>query len=231
MTDTIFIHPAEARRQFRDFAARELGPSDLARGSLLIALEEYPALDVEGSLAVLEQIATRVLAHASPGDPPVFLLGYLHSEMFDREGFSGDEVDYYDPRNSYLNEVLDRKLGLPITLSIIFMDLAQRIGLKAVGVGLPGHYLVKVQFDLNELYVDPYHAGQTLTLKEIDDLLSDMSRGRIRLKSEHLRGWTERETLVRLLSNLKNAYARRGDARRAAFAQERIDILAGDSPA
>lgn len=230
MSDSVYVHPAEARRQFREFIDGEIGPADLVRGALLIALEEYPALDIESVLARLEEIAARAVSRAHPGDPPVFRLGYLHAEMFDQERFRGNEDDYYDPRNAYLNEVIERKLGIPITLSIIFLDLARRVGLNAIGVGLPGHYLVKVQFELNELYVDPFHGGQTMTLKEIDDLLSGMSGGRIRLKSEHLRGWTERETLVRLLANLKNFYARKGDARRAAAAQDRIEMLSA-SPA
>jgi regulator of sirC expression with transglutaminase-like and TPR domain len=222
---SFFIHPAEARRQFVELAAGELTNSDLARASLLIALEEYPQLDVEGYLARLDDLATRAAARGNAGDPPVFRLGHLHAEMFDVDGYRGDDDDYYDVRNAYLNEVIDRREGLPISLSIVFLHVAARLGLNAHGVGLPGHYIVKVQFELNEVYVDPFHGGATLTLAEIGAMLSGMSGGQLQLSREHLRGWTARETLMRVLGNLQSMYARNGDARKAAAALERMEAL------
>ncbi len=219
------IHPAEARRQFREFAEGEISSADLARGALLIALEDYPHLDVAEPLATLDDLAERVRERSSPGDPPVFVLGHLHREMFDVDRYRGDAVHYYDPKNAYLNEVIERRTGLPLTLSIVFLHVARAIGLSAAGVGLPGHYIVKVQFELNEVYVDPFHGGATLTVGEIAAMLSDMTGGRIRLTSEHLRSWSARETLVRLLANLQNMWNRAGDARKASAAAERIALL------
>jgi len=218
-------HPAEARRQFRELAEGEIGPGDLARGALLIALEDNPQIDVEHYLGELAAIADRVRRRGGPGEPPVFRLGHLHAELFDVAGFRGDTDDYYDPRNAYLNEVIDRRMGIPITLSIIVLDVATRIGLRAFGVGLPGHYIVKVQFELNEVYVDPFHGGATLTMNEIVELVSGVSGGKVRLTSEHLRSWTPRHTLLRVLANLQGMWTRAGDARKAAAARERMDIL------
>ncbi len=222
---SFFIHPAEARRQFVELVAGEITNSDLARASLLIALEEYPRLDVEGYLGRLDALATRAAARGSVGDPPVFRLGHLHAEMFDADGYRGDADNYYDVRNVYLNEVIDRRAGLPIMLSIVFLHVATRLGLTPLGVGLPGHYIVKVQFELNEVYVDPFHGGATLTLPEIGALLSGMSGGQVRLSHEHLRGWTARETLMRVLGNLQSMYARNGDARKSASALDRMEAL------
>src|SRR5437868_6359006 len=174
---SFFIHPAAARQQFVELAAAELTNADLARGALLIALEEYPRLDVDGYLARLDELAGRAAGRGSAGEPPVFRLGHLHAEMFDVDGYRGDAQNYYDVRNAYLNEVIDRRVGLPIVLSIVFLHVAQRLGLQAHGVGLPGHYIVKVQFELNEIYVDPFHGGTTLTLPEIGEMLSGTSRG------------------------------------------------------
>lgn len=217
---TTFIHPAEARRRFEEFAAgRELANSDLAEAALLIALEEYPQLDVQRYLDALNDLADRVLRRGNAGDPPVFRLGHLHAEMFDVDGYRGDESNYYDVRNAFLNEVIDRRAGLPIMLSIIFLHVAARVGLRAYGVGLPGHYIVKVQFELNEVYVDPFHGGETLTMGEIGEL----ARGQ--LSAEHLRAWSPRDTLVRVLANLQNMHARAGQQRKAAAARERMDIL------
>jgi regulator of sirC expression with transglutaminase-like and TPR domain len=222
----MLVHPAEARRQFREFAAGEIDNGNLARGALLIALEDYPRLDVDDYLRRLDDIAVRAERRCTPGEPPVFRLGHLHAELFDVDGYSGDSSNYYDPRNAYLNEVIDRRIGIPITLSIVFLHVATRLGLRAFGVGLPGHYIVKVQFELNELYVDPFHQGSTLTLAEIRDLLREVSGGSAALSAEHLRAWTGRQTLARVLVNLQNMWSRSGDLRRAASAQERMEMLA-----
>jgi regulator of sirC expression with transglutaminase-like and TPR domain len=221
----MLIHPAEARRQFREFAAGEITNENLARGALLIALEDYPRIDVNGYLDELDGLAMRVLRRCTDGEPPIFRLGHLHAEMFDVDGYSGDTQNYYDPRNAYLNEVIDRKVGIPISLAIVFLHVATKIGLSASGVGLPGHYLVKVQFELNEVYVDPFDGGSTLTIPEIGALLRQLSRGSQRLLGEHLRAWTGRETLQRVLANLMNMWNRAGDSRRVATAKERMELL------
>jgi regulator of sirC expression with transglutaminase-like and TPR domain len=222
----MLIHPAEARRQFTEFAEGEITNENLAHGALLIALEDYPRLDVRGYLDELEALAARVERRCTRGEPPVFRLGHLHAEMFDTEGYRGDTHSYYDPRNAYLNEVIDRKMGIPITVSIVFLHVAAKIGLAAAGVGLPGHYIVKVQFELNEVYVDPFHSGTTLTIAEIGGLLQQLSGGNTQLSSEHLRAWSGRETLHRVLANLVSMWSRAGDTRRANSARERMELLA-----
>ena len=215
-----YIHPAEARRQFREFAERDFGNDELARGALLIALEDYRQLDIDAYLAKLDELAQRVERRCVKGEPPIFRLGHLHAELFDREQFRGDTNNYYDPRNAYLNEVIDRKIGIPISLSIVFLHVANRIGLNASGVGLPGHYIAKVRFELNEVYVDPFDGGSTLNLAEIAELL-----GPVRLSAEHLRAWSARQTLVRVLVNLENMWNRAGDGRKARAAAERVALL------
>jgi regulator of sirC expression with transglutaminase-like and TPR domain len=223
----MLTHPAEARRRFRELAAGEIGNDNLAEGALLIALEDHPKIDIDSYLAQLDDLAMRTERRCSPGEPPVFRLGHLHAEMFDVDGYSGDDSSYYDPRNAYLHEVIDRRMGIPITLSIIFIHVATRLGLNVSGVGLPGHYIVKVQFELNEVYVDPFHDGQTLTIADVGELLSRVTGRQVRLSSEHLRAWTARETLVRVLANLQNMWTGAGDPRRAASATERMVILQG----
>jgi regulator of sirC expression with transglutaminase-like and TPR domain len=222
----MLIHPAEARRRFSELAEGEITSENLARGALLIALEDYPRLDVGGYLDELDALAARVERRCTKGEPPVFRLGHLHAELFDTDGYRGDTQSYYDPRNAYLNEVIDRKLGIPITLSIVFLHVAAKIGLSAHGVGLPGHYIVKVQFELNEVYVDPFHSGATLTIPEIGALLQQLSGGSTQLSGEHLRAWSGRETLHRVLANLVSMWSRAGDTRRASSARERMELLA-----
>lgn len=222
----MLIHPAEARRQFREFAAGEITNENLAHGALLIALEDYPRLDVNGYLDELNGLAARAKRKCVGGEPPIFHLGHMHAELFDVDGYRGDTTSYYDPRNCYLNEVIDRRMGIPITLSIIYLHVATRLGFIAFGVGLPGHYIVKVQFELNELYVDPFHGGSTLTLPEIAELVRQTSGGSKTLAAEHLRAWSGRETLARVLANLYSMWNRAGDSRRASSARERMEMLA-----
>jgi regulator of sirC expression with transglutaminase-like and TPR domain len=228
--EPLYIHPAEARRRFEEFARREINEVNLSEGALLVALEESPQLDLEACLKTLDALAERVAARMAIGEPAIFLLGHLHHELFDVEGYTGNTIAYDDVRNSYLNEVIASKRGLPITLSIVFMHVAQRVGLDVHGVGLPGHYIVRVQFPLSEVYVDPYYGGRTLTVREIDAMLAEMSGGEIRLRPHFLRRWTGRETLIRLLANIQNAHARVGDKRKALSAEERIAILSRYAP-
>jgi regulator of sirC expression with transglutaminase-like and TPR domain len=222
---SIPIHPAEARRRFAEFASNEIGRADLARGALLIALEEYATLDVETYLEKLEAIAELVRARCVKGEPSIFSLGHLQTVLFDELHFAGDESHYYDVRNSFLNEVIDHRLGLPITLSIVVMDVGERVGVDIAGVGLPGHFIVKARFELSEVFLDPFHGGRTLTTREIDLLLREQSRGQIVLRSEFLRAWQPREVLIRVLTNLHASYARANDTKRAVSAKERISLL------
>jgi len=219
----MLTHPAEARRRFTEFAAGKITNENLAEGALLVALEEYPRLDVQGYIDELDALAARVERRCAPGEPPIFRLGHLHAEMFDIDGYRGESADYYHPRNAFLNEVIDRKTGLPIALSIVFLHVANRLGLAAFGVGLPGHYIVKVQFELNEVYVDPFHGGTTLTMAEIAELMQQTGGGS--MHPEYLRAWSGRATLLRVLANLQGMWAGAGDSRRAAAARERMEML------
>jgi regulator of sirC expression with transglutaminase-like and TPR domain len=117
-----------------------------------------------------------------------------------------------------------------VSRAVVFIHVAQRVGLNAGGVGLPGHFIVKIRFPLSEIYVDPFHAGRTLTLGEIDSMLGEMSGGEVRLRPHFLRRWSGRETLIRILANLQNSHNRAGDSRKALSAEERIAILTRYAP-
>lgn len=229
MNPQVFVHPSEARRRFEEFVMRELTTDDLLEGSLLIALEEYPRLDIVQYQSRVGEMVERVLTKCSASEPDIFRLGHVHSVLFDEERFIGNVGDYYDDRNSFLNEVMDRKVGIPISLSILFLTVARRVGLEAWGVGLPGHFLAKVQFELSEVYVDAFYGGQTMTVPEIAQFVAEISDGEMALRSDHLRAWEPRQILSRALANLHQIYERRGDGRRAMAAAERIEML-GTSP-
>jgi regulator of sirC expression with transglutaminase-like and TPR domain len=227
VSETVTMQTADVRRRFLEYAAGEITNENLALGALLIAAEDHAHLAVERYVAQLDAMADRAAARSMRGEPAVLKLDHIHEELFVAQGFKGDSDTYYDPRNAYLNEVMDRKLGLPIALSIIFLHVAERVGLNASGVGLPGHFIVKVQFEMSEVYVDPFRGGETLAVNEIARVVGEVTGGSIRLTSDHLRAWTGRTILMRVLSNLQNMWSRAGDSRRAASAAERLEILQG----
>lgn len=217
---SVYVHPASTRERFRQLAADSFDESRLAEGAFLIAQEEYPSVMMEDYLARLDHFAAEA---AAKGGSDADRLDRVCRLLFTREKLRGNRDEYYDPRNSYLNEVLDRRLGIPISLSIITVHVARAAGIEAYGVGLPGHYVVRAEIAGNTLWIDPFDAGQRLEPDRLDELVSSRAGT---LEERHLRAWTARETLMRMLANLHNIHSRSGDEKRAAAARERIEILA-----
>lgn len=215
----LLVHPVMVRERFRQFATDAFDESRLSEGALLIAQEECPGLRIEDYLERLELMASRILPTAGEQARLESICGLLFEEM----GFRGNEDNYHDPKNSFLNEVMDRRIGIPITLSILFTHVSRAAGLVASPVGLPGHFVVRCEIDGRSVWIDPFYARQTSS-EELGLVVAD--RGRT-LEARHLRPWTARETLMRVLANLHTLHSRNGDARRARAARERIDLLAG----
>jgi len=211
-----------SRSALRRIAEKE--PLDLARASLAIAHEEYPALDEAAYLGKLDEIAAQVMRSLPPGALPERRVGRLNLVLFRELGFRGNDTDYYDPRNSFLNEVLERRIGIPITLSVVYLEVARRCGLAAEGVNFPGHFLCKVPLDEGELIVDPFHRGRLLGKDDLQKLLESTSRDAW-LSARHLRVASGREILARMLHNLRAVYLERHDVPRALSAVERLLVL------
>lgn len=188
---------------------------DLARCALLIACEEYPGLDVDAYLALLDELARRCRSHLRPSAGPYHIIGAINHVLFQREGFRGNRRDYYDPQNSYLNRVLERRLGIPLTLSLVYMEVAARLGFPVVGVSLPGHFIVKHVGLEEEIYIDPFDDGAILSVEECEERVREAT-GRTDLFSPHqLAATTKRQMLIRMLQNLKAIYVGREDYPRA----------------
>jgi regulator of sirC expression with transglutaminase-like and TPR domain len=212
-----------SRAALRRIAEKE--PLDLGRAALAVAHEEYPSLDEAAYLRKLDDIAGQVMRSLPPGALPERRVGRLNLVLFRELGFRGNDVDYYDPRNSFLNEVLDRRVGIPITLSVVYLEVARRCGLAAEGVNFPGHFLCKVPLDEGELIVDPFHRGRLLGKDDLQKLLGSTSRD-ARLSARHLRPASGRDILARMLHNLRALYLERHDVPRALSAVERLLVLA-----
>ncbi|MEK7840950.1 MAG: transglutaminase-like domain-containing protein, partial [Pseudomonadota bacterium] len=183
----------------------------LAEAALLLAKDEYPGLDVDAYLARLDELATRVRVRLPEGANIEDTLVTMNQILFDELGFAGNVDDYYDPRNSFLNDVLDRKLGIPITLSILYMDIASRLGLELEGVSFPGHFLVKFSTEEGDVVLDPFSGGTPLTEEDLVERLEEASGnemiGGLSL-NELLEATDKRDILVRMLRNLKGIYLR-----------------------
>jgi regulator of sirC expression with transglutaminase-like and TPR domain len=189
-------------------------PFDIAKLALWLARDEYPNLDIEAYLSELAGMAheARNYMRGSLEARVLGLCRYLFHEM----GFRGNIQDYYDPRNSYLNEVLDRRTGLPISLSVVAMAIGDRAGLPIAGVGLPGHFVVKAMAEGQEVLFDPFHGGRQLTPAECENLVQQVTGMAFQATPEQLQPIPLRMLVIRLLTNLKGIYLRQDDYARAA---------------
>src|SRR5262249_5376578 len=196
---------------------------DVAELALRLAQDEYANLDVEAYLSELTGMAHEAKCYLRGSlEARVFgLCRYLFHEM----GFRGNVQDYYDPRNSYLNEVLDRRTGLPITLAVLAMAVGQRAGLAIAGVGLPGHFVALAQSDGQGILFDPFHGGRQLTPTDCENLVRQTTGQSFQATPEQLRALPLRMLIIRLLTNLKALYLGQNDYLRAARVMERLRPL------
>jgi len=219
----------ESRARFAALIRRPEEEIDLAEAALLIAGEEYPDLDVAAYLALLAQMGAETRRRAGGSRPPAAALEALNHYLFDELGFAGNTEDYHDPRNSYLNEVLDRRTGLPISLSTVYMTVARYGGLPISGVGFPGHFLVKFAGEGEEIVLDPFNRGAILTEGDCQKLLDRATGGRTRFSRELLGAAGTKAILARMLGNLKGTYAATRQYAKALACVERILLLTPDA--
>jgi regulator of sirC expression with transglutaminase-like and TPR domain len=204
----------------------EATAADLAEGALLIAAHEYPELDIDACLRRLQDMADTLRKRLRPDISPSETVIALNHYLFDELGFRGNAADYYDPRNSYLNDVMERRLGIPISLSVLYIDLGRRLGLPLEGVSFPSHFLVKCVLRAGVLVLDPYAKGASLSAEELRRRLGEdaqtMPEGNAALLQTTLRTASVAEILARMLRNLKAIYLHRTDLPKALWAADRI---------
>ncbi|MCS6849810.1 MAG: transglutaminase-like domain-containing protein [Gemmataceae bacterium] len=208
----------------RRLAREPSAPFDLAELALLLARDEYPNLDVEAHLSELAGMAreARSYLRGRIQERVAGLCRYLFHDM----GFRGNVEHYYDARNSYLNQVLERRTGIPITLSAVAMTVGQRAGLEVVGVGLPGHFIVKAVDHGEEVLFDPFHGGRQLLPEEAGRLVERLTGLPFPVTPQRLRPTPLAGIVQRLLNNLRAIYLGQRDFPRALRVLERLQLLA-----
>jgi regulator of sirC expression with transglutaminase-like and TPR domain len=201
---------------------------DLAKAALFIAQEEYPHLDPEEYLNALDTIALE-LSERLPSDRyPMKVIQAINQYLYEDLGFTGNTENYYDPRNSFLNDVIDRRTGIPITLAIVYLEIARRIDFPMVGIGMPGHFLVRPDVAEMEIFVDAFHGGEIMFPQDCEDRLSQVYQQPVTLQPKYLPVLSKTQILARMLSNLKYIYLNQQDLERALAAVERILLLTPD---
>ena len=202
---------------------------DLAEASLLIAQDAYPDLDIGHYLARIDALAATVRSRVADDAFAKQKLAALNRHLFKELGFYGNAAEYYDPRNSYLNQVLERRTGIPITLSILYMEVGRRLGLQLEGVSFPGHFLVKLRVSGGQLVLDPFCGGEAQSEAQLRARLALMlpQREASALQLAHfLQAATPRQVLARLLRNLKGIYQQLEEAHNTLDVTQRMVMVA-----
>jgi regulator of sirC expression with transglutaminase-like and TPR domain len=219
--------------EFRDFARASDERLDLLTGALLIARDAYPALDLDAQVARIEELAQPLAARKLHALPPTVQARVMSDYLYVVCGFHGARDDYYDPRNSFLNNVLERRTGIPISLAVVYIEVARRLGVDALGVGFPGHFLIRLGSRgrgpdalLNEpVMVDPFASGRLLDSSALAELLR-RAKVRTPLSADMLEPAKNRHILARMLMNLRGIYAARADWPRLLLTLDRlIDLM------
>jgi regulator of sirC expression with transglutaminase-like and TPR domain len=204
--------------EFREYARSSDEQLDLLTGALLIARDAHPGLDFAAQRGRVDELARPLQKRGLSGLPPTVQARVLSDYLYVVCGFHGAKGDYYDPRNSFVNEVLERRTGIPITLAVVYIEVARRVGVDALGVGFPGHFLVRLgvrpsdpSAERNEpVIVDPFHQGRLLNESALNQLLRQ-AKVRAPLSAAMLEPAPTRHVVARMLMNLRGIYTQRGD--------------------
>ena len=204
---------------------------DLLRAALTFARIEYPQLDVETYMQRVDDLARRTAAKVKETGEPFQSIAALNEVLFHEEMFRGNTADYYSPRNSFMNDVLDRRLGIPITLALVYMEVARRVGFPLFGVGMPGHFLLK-HYDVSgrPILIDAFDRGAIVTEEDCQQKLNSIYSGQLVLQPEFLMPVTRRQMLTRILNNLKTIYLSQRNFRMALQVVDLVLVIYPRSP-
>ncbi|MGK7888868.1 MAG: SirB1 family protein [Leptolyngbyaceae cyanobacterium] len=218
-----------ARKQFEQVVKWSNPTVDLARAALYIAQEEYSDIDPDDYIAALDSMAEAIKPKLPAEFYPLRIVQCINDYLYDELGFSGNQSNYYDPDNSYLNRVLDQRTGIPITLSLVYLEVARRLDFPMVGINMPGHFLIRPDVDDMELLVDPFNKGEVLFPQDCEARLNQLFGEPVEMRPDFFDPVSSRLLLARMLRNLKAIYLNGDDWERALAAVDRILLLMPDA--
>ncbi len=219
---------AAARKLFRHLVDRPDHEIDLARAALALAADEYPGLEANRYVDRLDELAHAV-RESAPSREPLELLGALIDQLSRVERFHGNRTDYSDPRNSFLSDVLDRRTGIPLSLSLVYVLVGQRAGLSMAGIAFPGHFLARCNLDEGFVVLDAFDGGRQLSIDDCQRLLRSVQQ-EAEFDREMLEPASHRAILFRMLANLKSAFMRNGEGAKAVRALDTMLVLTPSHP-
>ena len=215
----------EPYKDFRLAVDREDTGIDLGKAALTIAVSDYPNLDIAAYLSRIDALATTAAERLGSAADVYRSIATLNFLLFQEHGFCGNREDYFDPKNSFLNEVLDRKTGIPISLSVLYIEVAKRIGLSLRGVGFPGHFLVKYVGAEGEIVIDPFNQGEILSQQNLETMLHRLYGAKIAFDPGLLEPIGKKQILRRMLNNLKIIYLKQNDLIKGLSIVDRLMVL------
>ena len=199
---------------------------DLAKAALYIAHIEYPDLEIDRYLKALDLMGAEVAQKMPETQSPLKVIQTINQYLYTDLKFYGNGTDYYNPCNSFLNDVIDRRTGIPISLALIYLEIAKRIGFPMVGIGMPGHFLIRPDFEDSEIFVDAFDRGEILFTEDCRQKLMNIYQQDIpALPPELLQPITNRQFLFRMLNNLQSIYLNQPDFDRALVIKKWIESL------
>lgn len=198
---------------------------DLGRAALAIARQEYPDLKIDDYLSRLDGLGQVVELRIGDERNPYRIIAALNTVLFKELGFQGNRSEYYDPKNSFLNDVITRKKGIPISLSVVYMEVARRVGLSLEGIGFPGHFLVKYDDGDVEILIDVFDGGEIRAREDLDRMLQQLYRGQVSYQPGFVAALGKRDILRRMLNNLKWIYLERGEPLKTLSVLDQLVIL------
>ncbi|MEM9448560.1 MAG: tetratricopeptide repeat protein [Cyanobacteria bacterium P01_E01_bin.6] len=224
------MHFSAARQQFYREINQPDDQIDLAKASLYIALEEYSNIDVDAYINVLDTMADDVRDRLPIESYPLRIIQSINQYLFTDMAFCGNTENYYEPENSYVNRVIERRTGIPITLSLIYLEIAKRIGFPMVGIGMPGHFLVRPAHNEMDVCVDPFNQGEILFVQDCEERIRTLFSGSVSFRPEFLDAVSSKQFLARILSNLKTIYLNQGNMSKVLSTIDRILMLFPNTP-
>jgi regulator of sirC expression with transglutaminase-like and TPR domain len=219
-------HPERLRQRFLAEVSQPDGAIDLAKAALYISQIEYPDLDLDRYVDCLDEMAREIELRIPESRYPLKVIKTINQYLYGELGFHGNQTDYYNPRNSFLSDAIDCRTGIPITLSLVYLEVARRVNFPMVGIGMPGHFIIRPNFENAGIFVDPFDRGEVLFVEDCRQKLMHIYQRDIPfLPPEVLQPVTNRQFLLRILNNLQAVYLNQPDFDRALVIKSWAELL------